>query len=134
MNDLGRLLADLRKRSGLSQTEVAERANLSGGYLSQLESGARGERIPRVTIERLASALGVDKRILLSAAGMRINANDVAVYERPRLEDFIETEPTLNPSEKSLLLSLIHHFRANPTSPNPINGADEPSPRLASMP
>jgi transcriptional regulator with XRE-family HTH domain len=118
MTELGTLLVNLRKRAGLSQTEVASRARISGGYLSQLETGARGDRIPRITIQRLAEALGADSKRLLQAAGMRINAEDISLDERPMLEDFIQTEATLTASEKSVLLSMLAHLRANPALSN----------------
>jgi transcriptional regulator with XRE-family HTH domain len=126
MNELGTLLVNLRKRAGLSQTEVASRANISGGYLSQLETGARGDRIPSITIERLAQALGADKKALLLAANMRINADDLTLDERPQLEDFIQTEPTLSASEKSVLLSVLSHMRANPAHATPDGATRQP--------
>jgi transcriptional regulator with XRE-family HTH domain len=116
VNELGSLLIKLRQRAGLSQSQVAERSQLSGGYISQLESGARGERIPRVTLQRLAEALGANPNDLYSAAGLRINSNNIAISDRPRLEDFIQTEPTLNDDEKSFLLNLIGYFRASRSS------------------
>ena len=118
MSELGETLASLRKRAGLSQSELASRSNLTGGYISQLESGTRGDRVPRITLERLAQALGVDPRILKSAAGLRVNAGHVDIQPRPPLEDFIETEPSLSRAEKSMLLSLIGYFRNRPDNPN----------------
>lgn len=54
---VGRNFARLRAESGLTQEQVAERANLSQQYISGLE---RGQRNPTVeTLYQVAVALGV---------------------------------------------------------------------------
>jgi transcriptional regulator with XRE-family HTH domain len=111
MSELGTVLVSLRKRAGLSQSELARRTKLSGGYISQLETGVRGERVPLATLGRIAKALGVDRKVLLDAADIVLNNNHHSV-ERLPIEEFIETEPTLNASEKAFLLQLIGYFRA----------------------
>jgi transcriptional regulator with XRE-family HTH domain len=37
--DLGRALADIRQRRGLTQAELAERSGLSRSYLAKIEAG-----------------------------------------------------------------------------------------------
>ncbi|KZD25694.1 helix-turn-helix domain-containing protein [Tardiphaga robiniae] len=54
----GQLLAAHRKRSGLTQEALAERAGLSLDMIAKIEVGATGARFP--SIERLADAVGVD--------------------------------------------------------------------------
>ena len=49
MNKFGEKLRTLRKRSGLSQIELAERLNVQQSYIGKLE---RGERIPNVAMIR----------------------------------------------------------------------------------
>lgn len=112
MNELGSVLVRLRKQAGLSQSELARRTKLSGGYISQLETGVRGERVPIATLGRIAKALGVDRKVLLDAADIVVNNNHDLSY-RPTLEEFIETEPSLNAEQKSFLLNLIGYLRAS---------------------
>jgi DNA-binding Xre family transcriptional regulator len=57
------LLKALRKWRGLSQTELAERAGLGQGYLSDLE--ARRRRGTAETLEALAKALEINPGWLL---------------------------------------------------------------------
>ena len=53
----GEQLRQLRRRAGLSQAELAERANLSAVAVTTLERGVRRWPHPR-TVEALADALG----------------------------------------------------------------------------
>jgi HTH-type transcriptional regulator/antitoxin HipB len=55
---VGRALRELRKRTGLTQEQVAERMGTSSTYLSRLEAGQRDIRLS--TILRLLDALGAD--------------------------------------------------------------------------
>ncbi len=55
---LGDALRRLREAKGLTQVELAKRANITDEYLSMLESGVR--RNPSLAVlRRLARALGV---------------------------------------------------------------------------
>ncbi len=55
-NDIGRKLKDLRKQNGLTQQELADRAELTKGFISQLE---RGQVTPSVvTLMDLIEILG----------------------------------------------------------------------------
>ena len=59
----GRRLRDLRKKSGLTQEALAESADLSGNYISDLELG---RKVPSLTIlVRLSQALEVATTDLL---------------------------------------------------------------------
>lgn len=53
----GRNVARLRAEAGMSQNQLAERADLDRAYLSGIERGARNPGIK--TVVRLAQALGV---------------------------------------------------------------------------
>jgi DNA-binding XRE family transcriptional regulator len=55
----GRLLS-ARQAIGLTQVQLAQRAGLSGPYISQIESGVRGPRLSAVVAARIAAALSVD--------------------------------------------------------------------------
>ena len=54
----GRLVAAHRRRIGITQEALAEKAGVSVDMISKIETGATGARFP--VIERLAEALGVD--------------------------------------------------------------------------
>ena len=59
----GRRLRELRKERGLTQEELAESADLSGNYISDLELGLK---VPSLTIlVRLSQALNVATSDLL---------------------------------------------------------------------
>jgi transcriptional regulator with XRE-family HTH domain len=55
---LGAVVRRLRRREGLTQVRLAQRAGIDQGYLSQLESGKRANP-SAVIVKRLARALGV---------------------------------------------------------------------------
>ncbi len=60
---LGRRLRRLRKDRGLTQIDLASRANVNQGHLSSIE---RGDHLPRPdTLRALAVALGVPEAVLL---------------------------------------------------------------------
>lgn len=71
MDDLrkrfGRIVAAHRRRLGLTQAELAERAEISNDMISKIEIGATGARFH--VIQRLASALGIDPADLFSTNG-----------------------------------------------------------------
>jgi transcriptional regulator with XRE-family HTH domain len=56
-------LKTLREAKGMSQAVLAEKADLSRGYLIRLEAGRQDPTLG--TLERLAGALGVPIRKLL---------------------------------------------------------------------
>ncbi len=60
----GQSVRNLRLRLGISQEELAERADLHRTYISGIERGARNVTLR--SIERLAKALGVSTSDLLS--------------------------------------------------------------------
>ncbi len=61
---LGRRIKELRRKRGLTQERLAERANLDVKYVGNIE---RGKENPTVaTLERLAGALSVKMDQLLS--------------------------------------------------------------------
>ena len=54
---LGKRIRELRKKAGLSQDQAAERAEISGKYLGQVE---RGEvNVSAIILHRLATVFGV---------------------------------------------------------------------------
>ena len=68
--EFGPLLKGFRERRNVSQSKLAERAQLDHSYVSRLESGVRTPT--RDAVDRLAAALMVgpeDRDALLRAAG-----------------------------------------------------------------
>ena len=65
---LGQRIIEIREQMGLSQAELAARAKVTHGYLTQLEKD-EVENPSAVVLLRLASALYVDPWELLDAAG-----------------------------------------------------------------
>ena len=63
---LGQNVRILRKASGLSQEELAFRADLKRSYLSDLERGTRNPSVRAV--ERIAVALNVQPAVLFTGA------------------------------------------------------------------
>lgn len=59
LEPLGPRLVRMRESRGLSQAELARRAELCPSFVCQLESGKRKGRNPE-TLMKLATALGVD--------------------------------------------------------------------------
>ncbi len=50
-------LVDIRKRSGLTQKQVAAKSSITQGYYSMIEKGQRGQCIPLDTAQRIADVL-----------------------------------------------------------------------------
>jgi transcriptional regulator with XRE-family HTH domain len=56
---LGEVVQQLREARGLSQAQLAERAQVSVSFVSILEGGQAGHNPPAAIVQRLARALGV---------------------------------------------------------------------------
>ncbi len=54
---LGRRLSDLREKRGLSQTQLADMADIGRAHLSQIENGAVAARVD--TLYAIAKVLGL---------------------------------------------------------------------------
>jgi XRE family transcriptional regulator, regulator of sulfur utilization len=63
---LGEVVRELRERQGLTQPQLAERAQLALSYIMLAESGQRVNLSPSA-LGRLARALGVPSRVLTEA-------------------------------------------------------------------
>jgi transcriptional regulator with XRE-family HTH domain len=63
---LGELVRELRERQGLSQAQLAERAQLALSYITLIESGQQVNLSPSA-LGRLARALGVQSKVLAEA-------------------------------------------------------------------
>jgi transcriptional regulator with XRE-family HTH domain len=65
---LGEVVRELRERQGLTQAQLAERAQLALSYITLLEAGQQVNLSPSA-VGRLARALGVAARQLTELAG-----------------------------------------------------------------
>jgi transcriptional regulator with XRE-family HTH domain len=64
---LGEVVRELRERNGLTQAQLAERAQIALSYITLAESGQKVNLSPSA-LGRLARALGVPSRTLSDAA------------------------------------------------------------------
>ncbi|MDB5348540.1 MAG: helix-turn-helix protein [Schlesneria sp.] len=65
--NLGKTLAEIRKRRGLTQREVAYQSGLTVNFLSLLENGERG--LTTETLNSYAKAVGVPTEFITFLAG-----------------------------------------------------------------
>ena len=93
--DFGAKIADLRKKKGLTQAQLADMLNISNKTISRWETG---EGYPEVTLlSRLAKALGVTVDELLAEPEQEAEA----VQEQPdRFESFEQVSDTENKKSK----------------------------------
>src|SRR5262249_43852148 len=67
---LSQVIQALREKKGMSQRDLAEKAEVTPGYIAQLETGLR--KTPSLTVlKRLARVLGVRPTDLLQQSGER---------------------------------------------------------------
>lgn len=91
---LGRTLRGLRKENGMSQTALAAAAQVSQGYLSQIENDVV-QNPSAVVLFRLAAALQADPRNLMEIAGYTLGV------------DFHQEEDHFEPPADSNLLRFV---------------------------
>lgn len=60
---VGKIIARLRRSTGISQEELAHRAGIHRTYVSQLERGLKSPTI--IILERIAAALGTKPSTIL---------------------------------------------------------------------
>lgn len=105
--DFGKLVKRYRESRGISQAQLEALTGRAGtGYISQIESGARGHRISRDKVLAIAQALRADPVEFLQAAGRLEPGDTLSPEPRPSFRAFVETEPTLRSDQKAVLLAL----------------------------
>lgn len=102
-NQLGPLLADLRKAKGLSLREVEEATNqaVSNAYLSQLENGRIRKPSPNV-LHGLADVYAVPYETLMEKAGYLLPPQGKRGGRRRRLAAFAIDDLTAEEEEELL--------------------------------
>jgi XRE family transcriptional regulator, master regulator for biofilm formation len=77
---IGKNIFDIRKRKGLTLSELAERANISKSYLSNIERSLNKNPSIKV-LEKVAKVLGVDLEALLIGTALEKERPDQEVIE-----------------------------------------------------
>lgn len=80
-SDLGRIVRQMREDAGLALRELAEKADVSESFVSQIERGVANPSV--ASLRRIAEALGVSVGALF--AGPRTAGGLVKAHDRPRL-------------------------------------------------
>lgn len=106
-NELSENLKRLRGEKRLSQAALSREAEVSAGYLSELESG-QGKRPSGQVLMRLATALGVTIAELM---GARVRPGQLAVEPDASLLEFAK-ERNLPASDVEMLAGI--RFRGDP--------------------
>lgn len=105
MSEVGDFIKQQRERSALSLRKLAERAEISNPYLSQIE---RGLRKPSGEIMKaIAKALYLPAEALYERAGL-IEERDL-----PPVEEAVHSDHRLNPNQKEALLEIYRSFISN---------------------
>lgn len=106
MARLGALIREQRERAELSLRELAQRANVSNPYLSQLERGLHEPSVRVLT--SIAKALNMSADALLRGAGLV----DAAPDQRNEVdtEEAIRRDPRLTDDQKESLLAVYRAY------------------------
>lgn len=104
--DVGSFIRAQRERAEISIRKLAELADVSNPYLSQIE---RGLRKPSADVlQQVANALRISVESLYVRAGI-LPDHDRSVST---VSEAIEHDPDLTPEQKSALLNVYESFRA----------------------
>lgn len=107
---LGEYLRDQRRQAQLSLRQLAEQANVSNPYLSQIERGLR--RPSAEVLQQIAKALRISAESLYVRAGI-LDADESGAR---MVEDAIALDPRLTERQKSVLLEIYRSFTGSDTS------------------
>ncbi len=101
--NIGTTIQELRKRAGLTQSELAEKMNVSASHISQYERGLRNPSPSQ--LKRFADALGVPLNVLLASKIQDITEKS------SQLDPNIINEFTFTEIEEKLLHIGLHLTR-----------------------
>lgn len=109
ISSLGESVRSLRHRLGISQEELAERADLHQTYIAGIEVGGRNPTLK--TVEKLARALQVSSAALLLHASGTVGRGEAASGKSSAGEyvDILVVED--NPDDVELTLQAFKHAR-----------------------
>ncbi len=112
LESLGGFIRERRKQAQYSLRDLADRANVSNPYLSQIE---RGLHTPSVRVlKAIAAALNVSAESLLVQAGLLDAAADES--PGPSVEDAIRADPRISEDQKSAILAVYRSYLAQNTA------------------
>jgi transcriptional regulator with XRE-family HTH domain len=105
LDSLGSFIRDQRHKAEMSLRELADKANISNPYLSQVE---RGLHEPSVRVlNSIANALNVSAETLLRSAGLLDDDGDA---RRRETEEAIGADPLLTDDQRSSLLAVYRSY------------------------
>ena len=108
LESLGSFIRDRRKAAEYSLRDLAEKANVSNPYLSQIE---RGLHTPSVRVlKAIATALNVSAESLLVQAGLLEGDPDTTAG--PSVEDAVRADSLLTDDQKAAILAVYRSYVA----------------------
>jgi transcriptional regulator with XRE-family HTH domain len=105
LKELGEFIRGQREVASMSVRRLAELADVSNPYLSQIERGLR--RPSAEILQQLAKALQISAETLYVRAGL---LSDVAVPPESRTREAIASDVRLSPEQKQALLNVYDSF------------------------
>lgn len=117
LESLGSFIRAQRRIAGLTLRQLADLADVSNAYLSQIE---RGKHEPSVRVLRqVAQGLNVSAETILDQAGLfedphdsASHGNDAAVEDGPGTEAAIRIDPRLSEAQREALLAVYRSYLA----------------------
>ena len=104
---LGDLIRKQRQQAELTLRDLAERANVSNPYLSQIE---RGLHEPSVRVlKAIAGALNLSAEQLLVQAGV-LEGTEHETPAPPSVEEAVNADPKLTKDQRAALMSVYRSF------------------------
>lgn len=111
IHTLGPRVREQRRKLGLSQSQLAERAGVNQGYLSSIENG---DRMPRHdTLRAIAVALGVPEGVLLGAGDGHDAPQALDTRELPIFGAIPNGPPSQSQEQLEFFPVLRHLWRAD---------------------
>ncbi|MFP5320900.1 MAG: helix-turn-helix domain-containing protein [Acidimicrobiia bacterium] len=108
LESLGSFIRERRKQAQYSLRDLADRANVSNPYLSQIE---RGLHTPSVRVlKAIAAALNVSAESLLVQAGLLEATEDGE--PGPSVEDAIRADARLTDEQRAAMLAVYRSYVA----------------------
>jgi transcriptional regulator with XRE-family HTH domain len=108
LESLGSFIRERRKAAEYSLRDLADKANVSNPYLSQIE---RGLHTPSVRVlKAIATALNVSAESLLVQAGLLEGSESEA--EGPSVEEAVRADTRLSDDQKAALLAVHRSYVA----------------------
>ena len=107
LESLGQFIRERRNQAEYSLRELADRANISNPYLSQIE---RGLHAPSIRVLRaIANALNVSAESLLVQAGLLERDRDEVP---PSVEDAVRADDALTEDQRAAMLAVYRSYLA----------------------